>query len=353
MKYQIYIFIISAVSIMLPNEYLFADYIFKNSSINIFHKQKFEKYFSVGTIQSARGKNYIPLRNDLRNHYIDLSEKGYYELTADNLINTDLQLKLINNETSGDFKIKFFYDEKALDFNYEIKKGDIEIKIDLTATYPCLIIRQRKKTSKKYYLNITQNNMPVGKSICLLYDNMTIPFIRDDSLLFFTINEELAEKDIKIQIDSFQYDCSMKENFFHYMPKPFVFFDFNHPLNSLLNYYADIEKLLKNSKYYSFYYSYKKDDPSISDLFFYQNISHIEQEKAGLFGEKKEVHYYLKIFEGIRSRFGRNIHFTDKIYIISKYGDKLISELNQSLQEMKIDINVFWISYDKLPITGL
>jgi hypothetical protein len=247
--------------------------------------------FRIGLTGTTAGYNYLALIEDAKEESISLGDLGYWELVEDPpsfLRNYDLQL-IVENSFKGKFQIEFVYDQKSQNIDYRIKEGLIRLTLDKSEYYPRLIIEGIASVAQ-----LLEEGILSGDS---------------NSLLFFDFN-------------SFDVD--------------------------LRKHYGGIKSLLSGTEADHYFFYYESGDYNSYYFKTYTDVSQLDTDKMGLSLEDGTLDYYQKILDNIKSRFGSE--FTDRLIIISRFGDKYSDELKNYALEIGIseDMEVIFWSYDQI-----
>ena len=273
----------------LPTIDLLAGTLFENRRIHLSNHDM--RIFSIGITGTTAGYNYIALVEKAKQEFISLGDLGYWEMVSDPpsyLRNNDLQL-VIENRSSGRFRIELKHDEKSQTINYRVIEGNIRITINDKAYYTIMIIEGAASMGNN-------PDAEVGRAA----------------------------------------------------GKRYLFFDFNSFDTDLRRYYGRVMRLLKNKDYTSYFYCYEAGNYDSYYFKAYRHLAKLNTDKMGLSPEDGSLAYYQKVLDNIKSRFGTSL--AGQILLVSRFGNRHANELKAYAIEigMSKETAVAFLSYDDL-----
>ena len=97
-----------------------------------------------------------------------------------------------------------------------------------------------------------------------------------------------------------------------------------------------------------FFYYYESGGYNSYYFKTYDDVAKLDTDKMGLSLEDGSLEYYHKILDNLKSLFGT--HFTGRIIIVSRFGNKYSKELQQYAYEIGFgkEMEIMFWSYDQI-----
>jgi len=312
------------------------------------------KIFKAGFVDiDAAEKNFFPLNKRKSLDILCIGQIGYYEKIHERkstFINNHPLIRIIKSSTEP-FRIEFTYKDTDRNIGYRLITGEVNIYTHETEGYPTLTISSAKPpTDRPLTLNTGKRWVPAKpRKIELCYNGKYYPMTKKQGDTYsVTLNEtQLLPENVKVVVNSFQYDCeTLIGNEILLKKKKLLFFDLNNQNDYLKKYYYMINREITspNSKYYAFLYYYTSDDYERDSFKIHQRLSGIKKELMGSSPEEKSIPYYINIIKELNGFFGRNT--MKDITIVSRYGtNKISNKIRNALRDQGSNVDLRLISY--------
>ena len=290
---------------------------------------------------------------------VGIAKYGFYQFRAVPTLSVNKSLVIIiDNNDLASFKIEFEYakvrrDPQRYCLKVRRKSGNIEITVDKSRYNPEVRVRRVGVATTTLFLAKNQV-MPHSQPYFIMYNQTAYKFTYKDGRYSLTSpDRNLDEKELKLRINKYEYDCRLKADAsIVYQDKPFIFYDFNNPEGYLRNYGSKINHHVKKHSAYHFFYYYKDDGHRSKDLVILQSTETADARMFGLSAERPDGKYFIDVLESLLAIFQTAFRPRMSITIVSQYGEDYYrehsKEFNKALEKLGMAGGISFLGYSKL-----